>query len=98
MRIPHTAIYHRPPGSNETVNCMVCGTECELRQNVEAAGNWMMAMQKKTRIYDVYSCLHLKAEWHEQAAYLYQAVDDAPSPRVAALIQLDLDDVLKANL
>jgi hypothetical protein len=97
LRIAHTAIYHRAPGTTDHVQCMVCGTDCAVSRNVETAGNWGMAMAKRTRRYDVFACPHLKEEWHERAAYLYKAAQDERSPRLAALIRLELEDVLRAH-
>jgi hypothetical protein len=79
------------------MHCAVCGIECLVRRNVDGPTGFVMAMAKQTRLHDVFTCPHRDEKWHKQAARLYQAIQDTPSPRLAALIRLDLEDVLKAH-
>jgi hypothetical protein len=98
MQPTHHAQYMCNPGTFESTQCAVCGSECLVRRSVNGPTSFAMAVGKLTRLHDVFTCPHLHADWHEHAAQLHRAIQNTPSPRIAALMQLDLDDVLKANL
>jgi len=86
--------YAYEPGEVNEVKCRVCGTICEVSRNVFGPTTFVAAMAKEFRYHDAFVCPHASQPWHEKALRLIQAIEESPSPRVAALMTLDLQELL----
>jgi hypothetical protein len=95
--ITRTIRYVYPPGTVESKRCEICGAACEVRRDVDTYTSMASAMAKRSIRADVFSCPVQETEWHARAVRLVDAIAETPSPRHAALMQLDLDDLLKAH-
>ncbi len=85
------------PGTEQTMYCRVCKTECNVQRNVYGPTSSVAAMAKKFRLHDLFICPHADTGWHEKALRLVIAIDKTPSKRVAHLMQQDLEDLLQEN-
>jgi hypothetical protein len=85
------------PGTKERMQCQVCQTECDIRQNVYGPTSFSTAMARDFRLHDVFICPHTDERWHEQALQLVVEIENTPSKRVAQLMQQDLEDLLQQN-
>ena len=54
-------------------------------------------MARRDHWHDKFTCPHLEEAWHEQALELVQAIENTPSKRLAELMRLDLEDILRDN-
>ncbi len=82
------------PGTEQTIRCHVCNTECDAKRNVYGPTSFATAMAKNFRLHDMFVCPHADTAWHEQALRLVRAIEETPSKRVAQLMQQDLEDLL----
>ena len=92
-----TIRYLHSPGTVEARHCEICGAVCDVRRDVETYTGMISAMAKKSVRADVFSCPRQEADWHRQAVQLVDAIAETPSPRLAALMKLDLNDLLTAH-
>jgi hypothetical protein len=93
-----TIWYWRTPGTVENIHCDVCGAVCDVRRDVDTYTCMAAAMAKKSVRADVFTCPRQEESWHKQAVQLVDAIAETPSRRIAALMKLDLDDLLAAHL
>ena len=77
--------------------CEVCGTKCDANKNVYGPSSFVTAVGKKYDFHDVFVCPNAGEKWHEQALKLVLAIEETPSKRVAELMKMDLNDLLKEN-
>lgn len=82
----------------EEHHCRVCGSLCRVSRDVFGPTSWGTAMARKFTHHDEFVCPHTDKPWHEQALKLVMAIDETPSKRIAALMQADLEDLLRENL
>lgn len=86
--------FYEEPNDVAEHTCLVCGTVCEaVRERMGPRGH-IEAMSNSSALHDYFYCPHGGKEWHEQARELLQAIEEMPSKRVAALMKLDLEDIL----
>ena len=88
------SIFFRTPGAVEQMRCVACGAVCTVTRDTETYTCMASAMAKKKSRVDEFLCPHVDAGWHQQAVQLVEAIAETPSRRVAALMHLDLEDVL----
>lgn len=74
--------------------CQVCGTECIVERNCVGPTSWTAAMGKSEVLHDYFYCPNTGKDWHEQAIALALEIETTPSKRIAALMQLDLLELL----
>lgn len=83
------------PGKWKTKRCKACGTQCDIERNHTG---------KRTRwgpsdsVFDVFSCPNANIKWHTEVIKILQAIRDTPSPRIAAIMKKDVDDILRVNI
>jgi hypothetical protein len=93
----HYEHFYTTPNTVETKACRVCGATCDVKRGVYTRSNFQEAVNKMADLYDVFTCPNAGKGWHEQAFRLVQAIEATPSKRVAELMQLDLQDLLREN-
>lgn len=96
MRLGYERFYVTP-GTVEEMRCRVCGSKCHLRRDVHGPHDFISAASTASDLWDVFSCPHGGKVWHEKAVELAVAIDESPSKRLAALMRLDLEDLLREN-
>ncbi|MBT3187365.1 MAG: hypothetical protein HOG15_12350 [Anaerolineae bacterium] len=96
MRLNYEVFYETPDTVKEK-SCQVCGSACDVTRGVYGPSNFIEAKNKMADLYDVFSCPNTDKDWHELALKLLMAIDEMPSKRVAALMRLDLQDLLNEN-
>ena len=81
------------PGERDSVRCLACGAECEVRRNVTGRRSMY---GRDDSVYDSFSCPNTQAEgdWHFQAIKLHEAIAAMPSVTVAKTMRQDLADLL----
>jgi hypothetical protein len=52
------------------------------------------AIARLSVLHDCHSCPRSQEPWHDKALELARAIDESHSPRLQALMQKDLDDLL----
>jgi hypothetical protein len=85
------------PGAFKHLACPVCGSQCQAERNARVLQGMYAGMAGIARPHDRFVCPNAGQEWHAQAYQLIHAIDDTPSQRVAALMRLDLEDLLAAH-
>ena len=85
----------RAPGTVRSLRCAICGAVCDAERSVQVTLDWGPGMAKQTGIYDVFTCPARDEAWHEQAIELKNAIAETPNPRLAAMMQQNLDALLK---
>lgn len=90
-------VFFESPGAVQEHACLVCGTTCLVERNKVGPTGWVAAAAKKVVEHDYFYCPNKSQPWHEQALELVQAIEETPSKRIAALMQMDLAELLKEN-
>lgn len=85
------------PSTVHEATCEICGDTCEIIRNVSGPTSWIGAMNRTATLHDRIRCPHTGQDWHLQALALQEAIRATPSPRIAALMQQDLDEVLASR-
>jgi len=85
-------------GKVETMQCAVCSAVCIKEENIYGPSNFAAAMARTYKYWDVFTCPHADEPWHKQAVELVTAIENMPSKRIVELMQLDLEELLKANV
>ena len=96
MRLGYERFYVTP-GTVEEMRCRACGTKCNVRRDVSGVDDFVWTVNREGDLWDVFSCPHARKAWHDTAVELAVAIDEIPSKRVAALIRLDLEDLLREH-
>ena len=91
-------IFYTTPGQVNEMTCLVCGSNCDVRRDVYGPANFTMAIARISDLYDVFSCPHARQEWHKTALKLVKAINESPGKRVADMMRLDLEDLIRENL
>ena len=94
FEMTRTIQYFRAPGTVDSIRCEICGTVCDVQRDIESYTSMASAMAKKKSHVDFFTCPHANTDWHNLAVRLVAAIDETPSRRLAALMHLDLEDVL----
>ncbi|MCY7333731.1 MAG: hypothetical protein LH649_14000 [Pseudanabaena sp. CAN_BIN31] len=98
MRTKGYDFFITKPNANETFDCNVCSTECDVKRNVDGFSGFIAAMARLSEIHDEFTCPNVNQEWHEQAVRLLMEIEKTPSKRIAALLKLDLEELLEEHL
>lgn len=94
----HSGHFTPRPGEREEMHCDLCGSKCNVERNVHGPTGMAEAMAKHGHLHDVFICPYSLVDWHQQARGLEWELRDTSSPSVKALIQSDIDVLLKENL
>lgn len=86
------------PGTTEERWCGVCGTKCLVTRGHNGPTSWAAAMAGHSHPHDTFRCPNYGSEWHDLSIKLIHEWRDTNSKRLRALIELDLDELLKENL
>lgn len=90
-------IFFAEPGTVSEKHCNVCGALCEARRDVMGPTSFASAMAKRHTLHDQFACPHGGQAWHDRALALVEAIEETPSPRVADMLRLDLEDLLREH-
>jgi len=90
-------IFHFKPDTVDEMHCKVCGTICLVERNVTGPTGFAEAMAKRSHLHDVFNCPNSGIPWHEQALELVLEIEKTPSKRLAELMRLDLEEILKPH-
>lgn len=86
------------PGTVSEAACRVCATPCTITVNVLGPTNFASAIAKRHTLHDRIRCPRSGEDWHNDAVILQRAIDAMPSARVAAIMQLDFDELVARGL
>ena len=87
-------VFFLEPGTAQEMYCRVCHSKCDVRRDVYGPTGFAMAVGKKKKLHDVFTCPHAQEGWHDQALALKRAIEETPSKSVAALMRQDLAELL----
>ncbi len=90
--------FFETPGEINERHCLICGTICLVKRNQSGPTSFAGAMAKIQKLHDYFYCPHIEQEWHKRAEELLDAIEEMPSKRVADLMRLDLQDLIRENL
>lgn len=79
------------------VACRVCGSAMDVQRNAVGPTGFASAIGKINTVHDRWTCPHSDEEWHALALRIVLVNADEPSPTVAALRQLDLEDLIREH-
>ncbi|MCK5805505.1 MAG: hypothetical protein KAI66_21920 [Lentisphaeria bacterium] len=82
-------------GKVKSQKCHVCGEFCEVERDVFMSSCCAAAMAKMKSWRDVFTCSHVHDTWHLQARQLRQQLVSAVGRRQRAMLQADLDELLR---
>jgi hypothetical protein len=91
-------IFFAAPGKIDEIDCNVCGTKCVATRNAMGPTHWGSAVAHQDVLHDRFECPHTEEEWHGTALKLVEAIQGTPSKRLAELMRLDLEDILKDHV
>jgi hypothetical protein len=90
-------IFYTNPGKVIEMRCRVCGNNCDVKRDVYGPSNFVEAVSRTNDLYDIFTCPNANHNWHVIALKLVVAIEETPSKRMADLMKLDLEDLLKEN-
>ena len=94
--MPHRGYdaFFTQPFEQPGMKCRVCGSSCTVHRVSKEPTGFAEAMAGASKVHDSYVCPNTDEPWHRDAIELKIAIENMPSPRVRALMQQDLDDIL----
>jgi hypothetical protein len=90
-------IFYKTPGETDTVYCRICGALCDVKRDYFGPAGFEMAIAEISDLYDVFTCPHTGEKWHDKAVKLVLAIEETPSKRLADLMRLDLEELIKES-
>ena len=84
------------PGTVNEARCNLCGATCTIERNRVGPTSWAAAMGRINTHHDAIRCPHEGTDWHLRAEEIRFAMSQMPSPRVRALMEQDLAELLSA--
>jgi hypothetical protein len=91
-------VFFEKPGEVSERICRICGEQCIVKHDQSGPTSWGGAMAHKSTVHDYFYCSHTQEDWHNQVLALVEAIENTPSKRLAGLMKLDLEDILRENL
>jgi hypothetical protein len=91
-------VFFTKPDEQEAMYCKVCNTLCQVERSLTGPTGYIEAMGGRGHWHDQFTCPNSGKPWHEQALELILAIESTPSKRVARLMRLDLNDLLRKHL
>jgi hypothetical protein len=85
------------PDTVEEMYCVICGSKSDVERSLLGPTSGAMAMAKRGKWHDRFTCPHVDQPWHLQACDLYLEIKKTPSKRLAELMELDLEDILSEH-
>ena len=90
-------IFSEEPNTVKEMFCNICGTRCEVEHNELAPPVGRSSMAGKSHLHDRFACRTTAKFGMTKLLELYMEAEQTASQRLAALIRLDLDDLLCEN-
>lgn len=87
-------VFFLEPGSKKEMYCRICNSKCDVRRNVYGPASFAMAVGRKKKLHDVFTCPHAEEEWHGRAGKLVEEIEDTPSETVADLMRKEFEELL----
>ena len=78
--------------SEEKRDCKVCNEEMQVERNILYTARGGSKIPR-----DRFTCKHSDEQWHKQVLALRMEIKDTPSKGLAALMEIDVKDVLAAR-
>jgi len=88
-------LFFTAPGEAEEMACKVCGATCTVHRDCYGPTGFVAAMGGLSCQHDFFECPNKDHGWHEQALSLVIEIEETPSPRIAALMKKDLEEILR---
>lgn len=87
------------PGKVEDAYCGICGYKMLVSRNVYGYASLIAAMGSKTKtLHDSFICPHYHEDWHKLMLELIFEQNRTRSKSIKAIIQKDIDDILRTSL
>jgi hypothetical protein len=90
-------IYYTAPDTETKMSCKVCRSECKVERSKTGPTGYAEAVAGRGHWHDEFSCPNRGKLWHDQALNLVLELENTPSNRLAELMRLDLEELLRAN-
>ena len=91
-------LFFAAPGEVEQIACRVCRTTCAVHRDRYGPTGFAAAMGGLSCQHDLFECPNKDLSWHEQALRLVIELEKTPSPRIAALMKKDLEEILRTQV
>jgi hypothetical protein len=90
-------VFYTEPDTVDEMYCKVCSTLCDVERSVIGPTGFAESLAMRGHWHDRFVCPHAGKSWHEKALQLAIEIDQTYSKRLAALIRLDLEVILREN-
>ena len=91
-------LFFTTPGEVGEMTCKVCRATCTVQRDRYGPTGFAAAMGGLSRKHDLFECPNKDLSWHEQALRLVIELEKTPSPRIAALMKKDLEEILRTQV
>lgn len=81
--------------SNEDRYCMLCGSKCDAKRNLNGPTCWITAMAGKKRLHDRHECPYRKHRLHILALQHRELASNLPEGALRALAVKDFERTLR---
>ncbi len=86
-------LFFTAPGEVGQIACKICRTTCTVHRDRYGPTGFAAAMGGLSRKHDLFECPNKDLGWHQQALRLVIELETTPSPRIAALMKKDLEEI-----
>ena len=95
MPMKNCDTFYTEPDTVDEMHCRVCGAKCLVERSLTGPTGFAEAAAGHGHWHDKFTCPHHNRGWHQQALELFREIEQCPSKRMAALMQADLDEILR---
>jgi len=82
---------------DDKMYCKVWGALCNIDRSLHGPTGFAESMAKRGHWHDRFTCPHTGKPWHNKALELAQEISKSSSKRLAELMHLDIEDILREN-
>lgn len=88
------SVYMAEPDTVDVALCAVCKSHMSVIRNVEGPTGWAMAMARKTKKHDLFTCPFRNDVWHVQVTALMEEAVQTPSKKIETILMEEAESIL----
>lgn len=86
-----------PPGKVDSMTCRVCGSNMNLKRNVNGPTGWAESVGGGKHLHDTFSCSFAGEKWHDQALRLKKLAEETPSFEIQKIYEKEADEIIETR-
>jgi len=86
--------FHCKPGTVISMQCRVCGSDMNVKRDVEGPASFTGALGGFKHIHDHFTCPNSEEGWHEQIIKLKLWIEQCPSKLLADIVEGEIKQII----